>query len=305
MKVDKKNGNVFYEDSSHTYWDNRNNEKFVSVTTLIGKFEPEFDRSFWSQYKALERMLGKEEFALEKKRLLQTHKFDLSILEAHGIEEDEFLKTQQDILDEWEKENKDSCERGTKIHAQLEAYSKGGKFKEKIVPRIGKDFDNLPCYVNPSFEELNSIESGIFPEFLIYRISDDGVLRIAGQIDLLIKNKNDIYVVDYKSNKKIDLKAGFNTATKKADMMKYPLNNIQNSNYWHYTLQLSTYAWMLQKFNPEFDVKGLTIIHFDHDNNVATYQLEYLKSDVERMLAYYKTVRKRELAEELRKRIEF
>ena len=59
------------------------------------------------------------------------------------------------------------------------------------------------------------------------------------------------------------------------------------------------------QFNPEYNIKGLTIIHYDHNDNVTTYQLDYLKSDVERMLAYYKTIRKRELAEEQRKRIEF
>lgn len=59
------------------------------------------------------------------------------------------------------------------------------------------------------------------------------------------------------------------------------------------------------KINPEYNVKGLILVHYDHNGNVTTYQLDYLKSDVERMLAYYKTVRKRELAEEQRKKIEF
>ena len=87
--------------------------------------------------------------------------------------------------------------------------------------------------------------------------------------------------------------------------MKYPLNNIDDSNYWHYVLQLSTYAWMIQKLNPKFNIKGLTLIHFDHEENITTYQLDYLKSDVERMLAYYKAQRKKEINEEKRKKIEF
>ena len=39
--------------------------------------------------------------------------------------------------------------------------------------------------------------------------------------------------------------------------MKYPLNNLDDSNFWHYSLQLSTYAWMLQKLNPNFIIKDL------------------------------------------------
>lgn len=306
MKVDKRNGECLYNDLEHVYWKESTNEKYISVTTLIGRFEAKFDKDFWSKYKALERILGKERFALEKTKLLKTHKFDIGVLSVYDISEKDFLSVQQDILDEWEQTNKESCERGTAIHAQLEAYSKGGKFEEKIVPKLNKDFDNFNCYVNPDKNELvKSIDRGILPEYLVYRESDDGVLKIAGQIDLLIKDGNDIYIVDYKTNKEIKMKSGFDTSTKRNAMMQYPLNNLMDCNYIHYTLQLSTYAWMLQKINPEYNVKGLILVHYDHNGNVTTYQLDYLKSDVERMLAYYKTVRKRELAEEQRKRIEF
>lgn len=43
------------------------------------------------------------------------------------------------------------------------------------------------------------------------------------------------------------MKSGFDTSTKRNAMMQYPLNNLMDCNYIHYTLQLSTYAWMLQK----------------------------------------------------------
>ena len=49
-------------------------------------------------------------------------------------------------------------------------------------------------------------------------------------------------------------------------MMKYPLGNLQDSNYWHYVLQLSTYAWMIQMMDPRFKIKKLALIHYDHDN---------------------------------------
>ena len=70
--------------------------------------------------------------------------------------------------------------------------------------------------------------------------------------------------------------------------MKYPLNNIEDTNFWHYSLQLSTYAWMIEKMDPRFNIKSLTIIHYDHDGGVSYHECEYLKNDVERMLADYK-----------------
>ena len=78
-------------------------------------------------------------------------------------------------------------------------------------------------------------------------------------------------------------------------MMKYPLNNLMDCNYIHYSLQLSLYAYLLQQINPEFNIKSLKLIHIDHDNKQHEYECEYLKDDVERMLKHYKKKLKMEL----------
>lgn len=70
--------------------------------------------------------------------------------------------------------------------------------------------------------------------------------------------------------------------------MKYPLNTLDDCNYNHYQLQLSTYAWMLQKINPNFEIKDLILYHFDHKGNETLYHCKYLKKEVERMLIDYK-----------------
>jgi ATP-dependent exoDNAse (exonuclease V) beta subunit len=129
---------------------------------------------------------------------------------------------------------------------------------------------------------------GVYPEYLISRTSDDGILNIAGQIDCLVKNGNEIVIIDHKTNKKLDLKGGFNTVTKSTAKMLYPLNNLDDCNFNHYQLQLSTYAWMLQKINPDFVIKDLILNHYDHEGNNTLYHCDYLKTEVERMLAYYK-----------------
>lgn len=199
MKIDKQNGNVAFSEDSHTYWNVNDNEKYISVTTLIHKFTQPFDKDFWSAYKALEKLIPKESWAVEKKSLLSSKKFDKSILDLYDISEAEFNETQQGILDEWDNENRKSCERGTKIHEEIEhsfyndphdislqKFGIGGKFECK------KDYSEL------------DLEYGVYPEYLIYRESDDGILRIAGQVDLIIKSGNEITIVDHKTNKKIE-----------------------------------------------------------------------------------------------------
>lgn len=284
MEITKQNGNICFSEGPHAYWDNTHPErKFISVTTLIERFGQTFDKDFWSAYKALEKLIPAESWKIEKKTLLNTKKFDKDILTLYDISELQFNKTQQEILDMWQEENRKSCERGTAIHAQLEnAFYKGGKNIELKKFGIGGKFECKKDYT-----ELD-LPYGIYPEYLISRTSDDGILNIAGQIDCLVKNGNEITIIDHKTNKKIDLKGGFDTKNKTTAKMKYPLNNLDDCNFNHYQLQLSTYAWMLQKINPNFVIKDLILNHYDHEDNNTLYHCDYLKDEVERMLKYYK-----------------
>lgn len=300
MKIDKQNGNVAFSEDSHTYWNVNDNEKYISVTTLIHQFTQPFDKDFWSAYKALEKLIPKEGWLIEKKSLLNSKKFNKEILDLYNISELEFNKTQQEILDAWDEENRKSCERGTKIHEEIEhsfykdahdislqKFGIGGKFECK------KDYSEL------------DLEYGVYPEYLIYRESDDGILRIAGQVDLIIKSGNEITIVDHKTNKKIDQKSGFNSSTRSNVKMKYPLNNLMDCNFYHYTMQLSTYAWMLQKINPNFIIKDLILNHYDHNGKNTLYHCDYLKDEVEKMLYFYKKQVILNKQKEKRKRVEY
>lgn len=283
MKIDKQNGNVAFSEETHTYWNVDDNEKYISVTTLIHQFTQPFDKDFWSAYKTLEKLIPKESWAVEKKSLLTSKKFDPELLEVYNISKNEFNKAQQELLDLWDEENRKSCERGTKIHLDIENsfYTKakdislqkfgiGGKFECK------KDYPEL------------DLQYGAYPEYLIYYESDDKVIRLAGQIDLIVKSGNEIYIIDHKTNKKIEQKSGYNSSTRSSVKMRYPLNNLPDCNFYHYTMQLSTYAWMLQQINPNFIIKDLILNHYDHNGKNTLYRCQYLKDEVEKMLYFHK-----------------
>lgn len=299
MNYDKINGDVGFIESSHVYKNLKNDAiKYISVTTLIGKYEQPFDKEFVSKYKALEKLIPKDIWKKEKGAIWKNHKIPKGYLEAHEISEKELNKVQQEILDEWAQINRDSCERGTKIHSEIENsfYDKevnlskfgiGGKFQCK------KDYSDL------------DMEYGVYPEYLIYYDNDKLNLHIAGQIDLLVKSGNDIIIGDWKTNKKIDTKGFYNTYTRSTTKMKFPLTNLDDVNFNHYQLQLSTYAWMLQKLNPEFKIKRLFICHFDHDDNQTIYEVQYLKDEVEKMLKHYAKMLKLENQSKKYERIDY
>ena len=251
------------------------------MTTLIHKFTT-FDEEFWSSYKTLERLITEEQFKEVKPKLLDKKIFKDDFYLQFDILKEDFEKEKSILLKEWDDKREKSCIRGTEIHKTHELEHLRGNTKELQHLKLGGSFKTI------TDNKVKLGLKGVYPELLISRISEDGKLRIAGQADLIIVDGNDLLVIDYKSNARIDKKSFYDVKSKKSATMKYPLNNIQDSNFWHYSLQLSTYAWMLQKQYPNLNVKMLMLIHYDHDGGETHYECEYLKSDVERMLAYYK-----------------
>lgn len=290
MHIDKINGDLAFNDAEHKYFNVKYPERnYTSVTTLIGKYHEKFDEDFWSAYKALEKLVGVEEFVSSgvKKELLNRKKFDLSYPASFGIDEVEFLNTQSEIIAGYNKTRDDACERGTNYH-----NAKENKFYEKPQHDLREYNFGLDISGNFVCEKHNydlNRENAVLPEYLVYFSTDDGILNMAGQIDVLIKQGNDIYILDYKTNAKgIEQSSYFNPKTRKKKMMFYPINNVEDCAMGHYTLQLSLYAYMLQRINPEFNIKLLRICHIDGEGKETLYDLEYKKEEVIKILKDYK-----------------
>lgn len=194
IEITKQNGNIAFSENQHVYWDVTDpSKKFISVTTIIEKFGQPFDKEFWSAYKALQELLIPDAWAIEKKSLLASKKFDKALLQVHNISENDFNRAQQNILDSWAEENRKSCERGTKIHADLEnSFYKKKKNIDISKYQIGGVFECRKDYTDLD------LENAVYPEYLIHRITPDGELCIAGQIDLLVKKGNHIIIGDWK-----------------------------------------------------------------------------------------------------------
>lgn len=279
-QIDKENDSCAYNDSEHVYFSKSTGDKYISVTQLIHRYCQPFDGNFWSAYKACESLLSPEDFYPLKQLLLKTKIWKNEYLETYGIDNTTFLKTQAEILQSYEDKKNVACERGTAIHAVQENlfYDKDTKIKKYLG---GGKFD-----IKKGYYKLD-LDRAVYPEFLISYEFDD-YLKVAGQIDLCIKDGNDIILADWKTNRAINQESYFDRTTKKRQMMKFPLDNIQDCNFYHYTLQLSLYAYLLQKINPKFKIKKLLLVHFDHEGNETEYTCDYLKEDVARMLLHYR-----------------
>lgn len=282
-QVDKENEDTFFVDSEHSYLNKTDGSKYISCTQLIHAYSNPFNEEFFSRYKALEELADYDFFSVVKSGLLATQVWKPDLVNKANIDEEVFEAKVKEIKDTWEKNRIESAEHGTKIHDLLETsfYGKTSFNLDKYgCPQVCGD------YVCSKGYYYLDLDNGIYPELLISHISPEG-LHVAGTADLVVKSGNDIDIIDWKTSKEIKKKSYFNASKKKNVMMKAPLNNLMDSNYFHYSLQLSLYAYMLEQQHPEFNIRSLTIVQIDRDNNTTKYPADYLKDEVNRMLKHY------------------
>ena len=213
--------------------------------------------------------------------------------------------TVEEVKAMWEKKKNDSCERGTLLHLHKET---GDKQNQEMITYYSEVIGDKKIIKN-----IENLEDGWHLELALYNHE----FEVCGTADKVfietIKGIRYIDVEDYKTNKSIDLESYFNPRTKTHEMMKAPLNHLMNSNYWGYALQLSTYAYFLERYN--FVVRHLELIHIpleecktkkdqkdsvvEHDgkkykiSKETKYKIPYLKKEVIKLLNYYRLLKQK------------
>lgn len=232
-----------FYEGTHTYWLGR--QKLTSVTTFIGKFFPPFEAQ-----KIAKRL---SHFPFYKQKGMGVRK----------------------ILAEW----KESAYHGTRVHEALENFLLGNQTKVLKGLKDSKDtnkYNEGKYYLN---RKLNSMDKPLdTPELRIH----DEELGLAGTIDLFISEGEGedkvITLIDWKTNKAIKKKS-FDGKT----FAYPPMEAMQDCNYEKYSLQLSLYAYMLERQG--YTIKELIIVHLQEDKAVEII-VPYLKDDIIKMLEY-------------------
>ena len=146
-----------------------------------------------------------------------------------------------------------------------------------------------------------SLVEGIYPEHFVYLKS----AGICGQSDRVEVVKDTVSVFDYKTNKKID-KESFKNWEGQSKMMTGPCQHLEDCNFNHYSLQLSTYLYIILKHNPRYKAGKLELHHITFEEQgtddygypiakrdlsgnpivkeVVPYEVPYLKTEVIAMI---------------------
>lgn len=263
----EKHYSVDYDHDRHRY--SYRDRRYTSATQLLEQFIPPFD--------------------VEERSVYMAHRYGHSPL---------YWKQK------WRSGNRESLDRGDFIHDREECSLYQQKFID-YNPLLLPVLKPAEKYHNP----LINLPDGVYPEMKLWRHDHE----IAGRSDKVIlytmpimgiweqlnkkageipdPNKKRIAnVEDYKTNKKI-AKFGYqDPVTMKTRKLLGPLSHIEDATYWHYTLQLSIYQYMLEYHG--FEPGYRRLIHFPHPTDEfpnpkpVPYDLPYLRDEVIAMIKF-------------------
>lgn len=268
---------IFFEPVKHEYksLDSTEDIKWTSVTTMLGKFKHPFDA---------------DTIAAKQVKKKGSKYYGLSVEMVKKI---------------WKMESTRACDLGNWYHNQREADI----LNCATITRHGLRLPVVAPINDAHGRKIASdqrLSEGIYPEHMVYLKS----VGICGQSDLVEVADGKVYILDYKSNKKIDTEA-FKSWDGISKKMLAPLQHLDDCNLNHYNLQLSIYMYIILKHNPKLKPGGLTIHHVIFEvegeddfgypitklneqgdpivKDIVAYDLPYLKKEVE---AIFKTIKK-------------
>jgi hypothetical protein len=255
--IDKQKHHIAYNDNTHTYWNVKTNEVYSSITSIIKLFKQDFDKLFFAKYKAIQEL---EPIYFQELKSIYGFKEVVNLYELDNYDNKQYITKTNNILMKWEAKNKEAITKGLNIH----------KEKENTIIN-NKSFTLFDTKYTYSNELLHNNKNEVLTEYIVY----NDTYKLAGTVDLILKNdNNEIIIIDHKTNEKIDKKNFFSK-------MKFPLDHLDDCNFNHYSLQLSLYAYFIEKHN--FTIKQLYINHIK--NNKDNYiEIPYLKQDIILML---------------------
>jgi len=175
-----------------------------------------------------------------------------------------YQKTKEDILQLWEDNKNDACSKGTDLHQCIEYVYNG-----ITVENDTKEFS--------FFKNFQRDYSHLVPYRTEWEVCYEEK-SLAGSIDMIFKNPDGTFsIYDWKRCKRLEKSNNFEFGFDELD-------HLPNCNFWHYTLQLNIYKYILEyKYN--FTIKSLHLVVMHPNNsNYQIYECPNLQAEVKSIM---------------------
>ena len=181
-------------------------------------------------------------------------------------------KTREEILKEWDTNRDQAAAAGTNMHYDIECYFNGMDVSNSSI-----EYEYFQHFVR-DFPELKPYRTEWMVYFEEYRLS--------GSIDMVFENPDGtIQIYDWKRCRSIE-RESFGGATSTTPC----ISHMPDSNFWHYSLQLNIYKYILEKKYGKV-VTDLYLVCLHPDNAYDDYdriQVPILTEEIEELLEYWK-----------------
>ena len=179
--------------------------------------------------------------------------FDASTIAAKSSKNKKskwFGLSTKEIENAWTGENRRATDLGSWYHKVQEDNLFSDNYKGSLPV--------FPCIVEDGVKKAPSqiLTTGLYPEHLMYMSS----VGLCGQSDHVSVEDGYLNIKDYKTNKEIR-KKGYENWEGTTKKMLQPLTHLDDCEFNHYSLQLSIYAYMILRHNPELKIGKLSIEH--------------------------------------------
>lgn len=174
--------------------------------------------------------------------------------------------TKEAVLEMWDKKGRESRERGTEMHKKIESYYLGNE------PSTDDTFDLFKIFANKITLKPYRTEWAVY----------DWEQKIAGTIDFVDYQNGEYIIYDWKRSDKLIAKNGLPIKNSQyGEKALPPIENLDDSPYYHYALQLSLYKYIIEK-NYGITVSKLRLGIF-HPSYNKPYVLEmpYLQNEID------------------------
>lgn len=189
-------------------------------------------------------------------------------------------KTDEEIMKEWSDNGKEASSAGTAMHFAIEQFMHGAM--DEIKPEVK---DTLEWkYFMKFWEECGHDLEPYRSEWEVFTdslepVASERKIKLCGSIDMVYRRKSDgkFVIYDWKRSKEIKSDNPFGSGLP-------PLEHLPDTNYWHYTMQLNVYKWMLEKYyGLEVADLYLVILHPDQPS-YRRMRLNIMTDEVEDMI---------------------
>jgi hypothetical protein len=217
---------IVFNAADHSYKSIEADEiKWISVTSLVSQFKKPFDAKTVA------------ERVTKSKRS-----------KWYGIPPEK-------ILEIWDNEANRATTLGTYYHNQRET---------DLCSLASLEKDGITIPVIPPVPELEGLKQapsqrldpGVYPEHMVFLKS----AGICGQSDLVEVVNDQVFIIDYKTNKEIKTESYVNWEGI-SEKLQFPVNNLDDCHFNHYALQLSIYMYIILKHNPKLKPGKMFIHH--------------------------------------------